>query len=133
MKTVKMIPCEENKFQDIPNMRFFRAENGNAYFDATLLLEKNAPKTGKNIEQFHKLFEYQTKTLCDANAVTKDDVWVKDNAGHDYLHECIALPFLTYVDPWFGPYLNDRMEEMIRFGMTISDNMLQYFCKCRFE
>ena len=123
---------KEYKFPDIPDMRFFETEEKLLYFNATHCIDKHAPTEQKTVSDFMVKFEYVIQTIQQSANLTDDDVAVQDEAGTVYLEESMALPFLWYLEGWFGPYLIDRAEDMLRYGFTINDNMLRFFYHNRF-
>lgn len=133
MKTVRLSPCKNGKFPDIPDLRFYQTEDDLFYFNATHCLGKADPGTEHSISDFLAKFDYLIGTLCQSNKITGEELLVQDAAGAVYLEECLAIPFMAYIDPWFGPYIVERMEELIRFGFTINDNFCRFFHKTRFE
>lgn len=133
MKTVKLTPCNESKFPDIPDLKFYRTEDELYYFDAENYLGRSDPPSGRSIEEFLATFDFQISAIADGNGIPPEDVLVANDSGDKFLEECLFVPFLTYVDPGLGPYLVLRLEELLRFGFTINDNMAQYFYKTRFE
>lgn len=133
MKTTKMNPCSDDKFIDIPNLKFYRTDADLFYFDATNLLKDCPPQEGLGIEAFFKAFSYLIDAIKERNDLGEDDLHVSDDTGKEYLEECLVIPFLAYVDRRFGPYMVERMEELMRFGFSINDNMAQFFYKTRFD
>lgn len=133
MKTAKLSPCREVKFPDIPDLKFFKTEADLYYFDATGYLKNSKPEDGKNIEHFFTAFAFQIGAIQESNGIGEAALRIHDDAGNEYLEECLALPFMEYVNRWFGPYLIDRMEELIRFGFSVNDNMARFFYEARFE
>lgn len=133
MKTEKLYPCAEDKFPDIPNLKFYRTDRDLFYFDATGFI-KQAPNQDKlSIAHFFKAFGYLIDSIILTSGIDRGDLYMKADSDIEYLEECLVIPFLAYVDRGFGPYLIERMEEVLRFGLSINDNMAQFFYKTRFE
>ena len=41
-------------------------------------------------------------------------------SGHLLIDECLALLFVVYIDPAFGVYLLERVDELLSGGFTVS-------------
>lgn len=132
MKKLKLSPCPENKFPDIPDMKFYRTDDEQFYFDATHCLTKVDSQAKYGVDDFLVKFDYLIETLCESNSLTKDAMTVTDGSAV-FLEECLAIPFMTYIDRWFGPYIIERIEELVRYGFTISDSYCRFFHATRFE
>nr|DAT18211.1 MAG TPA: hypothetical protein [Caudoviricetes sp.] len=132
MKTVKLSPCEENKFPDIPDLKFYRTEGDLFYFDAAQCLSKADPTANVSVEDFLSKFDHLIGSLCENNAIVKDELTVTDDSGAIYLDECLVIPFLAYLDRSFGGYVIERMEELLMYGFTINDSFCRFFHKARF-
>lgn len=132
MQTTKLFPCAEIKFPDIPDMKFYRTEADLYYFDATHFVKK-APRPEKlSIGNFQEVFSYLIDALTEASGIAATDLYIRDESGTEFLEESLALLFVAYVDRSFGPYMIERMEELIRFGFSINDNMAHFFYQSRF-
>lgn len=132
MQTAKLFPCTEDKFPDIPDLKFYRTDADIYYFDATHFIQKAPLHEKLSVENFRKVFSYLISALTEASGIDEADLYIRDDSGKEFLEESLAMLFLSYVDRWFGPYLIERMEELIRFGFSINDNMAQFFYKTRF-
>lgn len=132
METVKISQCDENKFPDIPDLRFYRTEWGQHYFDASHCLSQGIPDREYSVEDFFNKFDFFIESLCESNGITKEELIVRDESGTLYLEECLALLFLAYIDKWFGAYMIERIEELVRYGFTISDKFCRFFSETRF-
>lgn len=133
MQTAKLFPCEEDKFPDIPDLKFYRTDTDLYYFDATHFMKKAPLQENLSVENFRKVFSYLIGAVIEASGIDDADLYIRDDKGTEFIEESLAMLFLSYVDRWFGPYLIERMEELIRFGFSINDNMAQFFYKTRFE
>lgn len=132
MQTVKFYPCTEDKFSDIPDLKFYRTDADLYYFDATGFIKKAPHPENLGVESFLKVFSYLIDAIRETNGIDAGDLYIRDDSGMELLEESLAIPFLAYVDRRFGPYLIERMEELIRFGFSINDNMAQFFYQTRF-
>lgn len=133
MQTAKLFPCAENKFPDIADLKFYRTDADLYYFDATHFIKKAPFNENLSVENFREVFSYLIGTLTEASGIDEADLYIRDDSGSELLEESLAMLFLAYVDRSFGPYMIERMEELIRFGFSINDNMAQFFYKTRFS
>lgn len=46
------------------------------------------------------------------------------NGGGTWMHEDVALEFSRWLSPEFAIWCNDRIKELMRYGVTASDNMI---------
>lgn len=46
------------------------------------------------------------------------------NGGGTWMHEDVALEFSRWLNPRFAIWCNDRIKELMRYGVTASDNMI---------
>lgn len=129
----KLSPSPESKFPNIPNLDFYETDNNALYFSASDYITKSGTKNGLSVDDFFAKFESQIDALCETTEIPHEELKVVDENGNVFLEECLAIPFLMYAEPWLGPYLYLRMEELLRFGVAISDNMARYFYETRFE
>ena len=53
-------------------------------------------------------------------------------SGHLLIDECLALLFVVYIDPAFGVYLLERVDELLSGGFTVSDTWLVQAAGLRF-
>lgn len=114
-------------------MKFYRTDADLYYFDATHFMKKVPLQENLSVENFRKVFSYLIGAVIEVSGIDDADLYIRDDAGTEFLEESLALLFLSYVDRGFAPYLIERMEELIRFGFSINDNMVQFFYKTRFE
>jgi hypothetical protein len=123
----------ENKFPVVPNMDFYETDKNSLYFSASDYIANSETKNSLSVEDFFTKFESLIETLCETTGIPRAELRVDDEKGNIFLEECLAIPFLIYAEPSFGPYLYLRMEELLRFGVTINDNVAKYFYESRFE
>ena len=133
MTQVKLTPCKEGKFPDIPGMDFYESGEDMLYFDAAKYIAGQNAGKGLSIEDFFAKFNYLVDAFCRVGGITRQEMTVEDEKGVVYLDECLAVPFIMYVEPWFVPYLFLRMEEMLLYGFTIGDSLLRHLFSVRFE
>ncbi|MDR2890568.1 MAG: hypothetical protein LBV18_03055 [Alistipes sp.] len=127
MNTLKLSPLGESRFPDIPGLKFYEAEGGLLYFDTSHRLAALGPETGLSVGDFFTRFDFFVGTLCEALAVGQESLAVGDgNSDHVYLDECLIVPFLAYTERWFAPWMFLRVEELLRLGFTVNDDMARY-------
>lgn len=73
----------------------------------------------------------QSKRFLDALAATRkmvaDDLVQVKNGGNDFgtwLHEDVALEFARWLSPEFAIWCNDRIKELLRYGMTATETTI---------
>ncbi len=133
MKIPRFTPCSEAKFNDIPDLHFYESEGVFLYFDATHYFERSKMKERFSVEDFFTTFDYLIGSICETSGIGREELCTRDEKGHFYLEECLAIPYLMYVERWFGPYVFLRMEELLRLGVTLNDNMTRYLYESRFD
>lgn len=133
MKKVKLHPADESKLPDIPELKFFCADVDLYYFNAGEFLKKSKSRPGTSIPDFLNSFQFLIQALRETNNLEEADLYVSDITGNEYLEECLTLPFLAYVERSFGPYLFERMEELLRYGFSVNDPMIKFLYQTRFD
>lgn len=116
------------------NIQIFQYDNNPVSFqmgEETRMLNATemAKKFGKRPVDFLKLD--QTKAfLAEFSKVKKitlaDLVIVKKggNTSGTWMHEDVALEFARWLSPMFAIWCNDRIKELLRFGLTATEEML---------
>lgn len=103
----------------------FRDENGQVYINATEMA-KSFGKTPKDWLRTQQTQEFTT-TLSAIRHICLTDL-VKVSRGGDapgtWMHEDVALEFSRWLSPEFAIWCNDRIKELMRTGITASDNMI---------
>lgn len=133
MKTVNLTPCAESKFPMIEGLRFFHdTVHDLYYFNATEPLSRADAGERLSIEGFFSGLDCLISPLMELNDLSRERLAVRDPKGNVYLEECLAVPFMTYVESWFGPYMVLRMEELLSLGITLGDDMIRLFYRTRF-
>lgn len=132
MKTLQLSPLGENRFPDIEGLKFYEAQGEQLCFDASGYLASLGTENRLSIEDFFVRFAYFVEVLCETLGIAREELSVTDDKGGIYLDECLTIPFLTYTQRWFGPWVFLRAEELLRFGFTVNDAMADYFHATRF-
>lgn len=131
--TVKSIPCRTIRYREFPDLLFGKSQDGQPfYFDATHYIREKGDTRKHNIHDFRTGFQHWI-SAAKLTYEIKEDLMVCDEAtGHILIDECLALPFLAYIDPGFGMYIMERMSEMLIDGITVSDTWLIQATRLRF-
>lgn len=77
-------------------------------------------KTGQTKEFLNVLSEGRKIPLADLVQVTKGG----NNSG-TWFHEDVAMEFARWLSPAFGIWCNDRMKELLKYGMTATPEKLE--------
>ncbi|MDR2883176.1 MAG: hypothetical protein LBU98_05300 [Alistipes sp.] len=132
MEKAILTPCSESKFPNVPALKFFEAEGDLLYFGATHYLNGMEGGEPLNVAEFLKKFDYQIEAICHTSEILRDGLTVTDDTGNIYLDECLVIPFLMYAEEWFGVYVCHRMEELLRVGVTLNDDLTKFMYESRF-
>lgn len=133
MKT-KNLQCRLVRFGEFPDLLFGKSqENQVIYFNAThYIREKGNPKI-HNIKDFQISFQHWFSAAKQAYSIKQEDIIICDEAtGEILIDECLALPFLAYIDPEFGIYIMERISDMLLNGIVCSDTWLLQAVRRRF-
>lgn len=86
-----------------------------------------------NVRDFRVAFHHWATALADAYGIDREKMIIRDEAsGHLLIDECLALLFVVYIDPAFGVYLLERVDELLSGGFTVSDTWLVQAAGLRF-
>lgn len=100
----------------------FKDEDGQAYINATEMAKPFGKRPAKWLEL------PSTKELITAIGVRpirkSDTLVITMNGVGTWLHEDIALDFAQWLSVDFKIWCNDRIKELMRYGVTASDNMI---------
>lgn len=102
----------------------FRDENGQVYINATEM----AKPFGKRPAEYLRLpstIEFMAALEATKEPMGKSHTLVrKQNGVATWLHEDVALDFAQWLSVEFKIWCNDRIKELMRTGITASDNMI---------
>ena len=108
-------------------------EDGPVYFDATRFIQAKGDARRHNVRDFRVAFHHWATALADAYGIDREKMIIRDEAsGHLLIDECLALLFVVYIDPAFGVYLLERVDELLSGGFTVSDTWLVQAAGLRF-
>lgn len=122
------------KYHEFPELLFGESEEGYLYFDASqyIILKGNIKQ--HTIQEFRIAFNIWSDILCKIYEINPDNLIIKDtNTGHVFIEESMAFLFIAYIDPYFGVYILERMNELFLNGFTLSDTALLFLTKERFN
>lgn len=127
-------PCRDIRYREFPDLLFGSlAEEGPFYFDATHFIISRGDARRHSVDGFRAAFRHWITMLCETYGTDAGELFVRDGtSGHMLVDECLALLFVVYVEPAFGAYLLERMEEMMSSGFTVSDTWLATVSSRRF-
>lgn len=133
MKT-KNLQCRLVRFGEFPELLFGKSQDNQLlYFNATQYIKKKGNPKTQNIRDFQLSFQHWISAAMQTYGIKQEDMIVCDEAtGEILIDECLALPFLAYIDPEFGVYIMERMSEMLLNGIVGSDTWLLQAARRRF-
>ena len=128
------IPCRIIRYREFPDLLFGTLrEDGPVYFDATRFIQAKGDARRHNVRDFRVAFHHWATALADAYGIDREKMIIRDEAsGHLLIDECLALLFVVYIDPAFGVYLLERVDELLSGGFTVSDTWLVQAAGLRF-
>ena len=117
------IPCRIIRYREFPDLLFGTLrEDGPVYFDATRFIQAKGDARRHNVRDFRVAFHHWATALADAYGIDREKMIIRDEAsGRLLIDECLALLFVVYIDPAFGVYLLERVDELLSGGFTVSD------------
>jgi len=102
----------------------FRKENDNVFANATEM----AKPFGKNVKDWTRL--QGTQDFVSAYKSAKGQISLLEikkggNMAGSWMHEDLALEFARWLNPVFAIWCNDRIKELLKFGMTATPQALE--------
>lgn len=133
MKT-KFLQCRVVRYGEFPDLLFGKSqEEGVFYFNATYFIQRRGNPAKHNIRDFRIGFQHWITAAEKTYEIEREDLIICDEATGDILiDECLALPFIAYIEPGFAMYMMERMSEMLLNGITVSDTWLLQNARLRF-
>lgn len=132
MKTKNL--CRLVRFGEFPDLLFGKSQkNQMLYFNATHYIKKKGNPKIHNVKDFQISFQHWFSAVKQTYDIKQEDIMICDEVTGDILiDECLALPFLAYIDPEFGIYIMERISDMLLNGIVCSDTWLLQAVKRRF-
>lgn len=113
------------QFGEFPELLFGESVNGTVYFDASLYIELKGDDTKHSPIDFARKFSFWFESLQTYYEIPDGEIMTTDETtGHVLIDECLALLFVTYIDPAFGGYMVERVSELLLDGVVISDTRI---------
>lgn len=126
-----VILCTTVKYIEFPELLFGTSPEGNGYFDATAYIQAKGDTT-HSVSIFRTAFLHWESALSKAYNVPRNDFYVTSKqTGHILIDEVLALLFVSYIDPYFCPFILDRIEEVLLNGFSVSDMLIRTLAKDR--
>ena len=122
------------KYQEFPELIFGESEEGYQYFDASRYIIQKGDIKRHTVKEFRFAFSIWSDAICKTYEINPGYLIIEDtNTGHVFIEESMALLFIAYIDPYFGVYILERMNELFLGGFTLSDTALLLLTKERFN
>lgn len=129
-KTAK-VRCSEIMISEFPQM-LFGTYNKRKVFDASFYL------TSKNLTEQHflnflKVFDFQIKVILHFYNIKEEDAFILNEEKHVLVDGSLCYQFISYCDPNFLPWVYQRIEELMKTGITVSDTFVLQQTMARFS
>lgn len=134
MKT-KIVQCRVIRYGEFPDLLFGKSQEDEFfYFNATHYIQKKGNLHQHNVRDFQVGFHYWITAAKAVYEIEQEDLIICDETtGEILIDECLALPFLAYIDQGFAMYIIERMSEMLLNGIVASDTWLLHNSRLRFK
>lgn len=130
-RRIENITCTEQAFPEFPHLLIGEANDKSAkYFDATAYL-KNSGLSLYSAEDFLSNYFHPINALITAYELEKSRVCIENLEGHLLIDSSLIYLFISYTNPDFLAYLNDRVDELLTHGFCVSDAYLYRAAKDR--
>lgn len=133
MKT-KPLQCREARYGEFPDLLFGKSRQDEfSYFNATYFIQRKGNPSKHNVRDFQIGFHHWITAAKMTYKIEQEDLIICDEATGDILiDECLALPFIAYIEPEFAMYIMERVSEMLLSGVAVSDTWLLQNARLRF-
>lgn len=131
MKKVNIV-CEAPRYAEFPELKY--GTNGEQnYCDVTQFLVDSGLSETHNINKFQRDYgALIIKSNKEYQIPPEDSVVVNVENNHILLAGELGLMFLMYTNPSFLCYSFERLDDMLTYGVAISDNKLHHEYNSRF-
>jgi hypothetical protein len=117
------LTCTEQAFPEFPELLFGNSpDNGDMYFDATEYLKSK--DLSIKVTDFFDQCKNQIKSLQQSYLIKEKDICKINRKGNFLIDSNFVYLFISFVEPDFLAYLNDRIHELFNSGYCISDSNL---------
>ncbi len=123
-RRIEDITCTEQAFPEFPHLLIGEANDKSVkYFDATAYLEKSGLSL-YSAEDFLSNYFHPINALVEAYELDRKIVCIENLEGHLLIDSSLIYLFISYANPDFLAYLNDRVDELLTHGFCVSDAYL---------
>ena len=123
-RRIENITCTEQAFPEFPHLLIGEAADKSVkYFDATEYLNKSGLSL-YSAEDFLSNYFHPINALVTAYELDRDAVCIHNLEGHLLIDSSLIYLFISYTNPDFLAYLNDRIDEILTRGFSVSDAFL---------
>lgn len=130
-RRIENIKCTEQAFSEFPHLLIGETTDRSIkYFDASQYFNKSG-LTHYSAEDFLSNYFHPISALINAYELDKNRVCIENLEGHLLIDSSLIYLFLSYTNPDFLAYLNDRIDEMMTHGFCVSDSYLYQHAKNR--
>lgn len=118
-------------YREFPELLFTTRSDGAVYFDATSYIKNKGDPAVHTLEGFREMFACWIDAVGRAYAISGEEAFIAAPNGHLLIDNALALLFVAYVDPCFMVYMTERIADMLRQGVVLSDTCLLAMAKDR--
>lgn len=130
-RRIENITCTEQAFPEFPHLLLGESTDKSViYFDASAYLNKSGLFL-YSAEDFLTNYFHPIEALVTAYELDRDRVCVYNAERHLLIDSSLIYLFISYTNPDFLAYLNDRIHELIAQGFCVSDAYLYKTAKER--
>jgi hypothetical protein len=117
------LSCTEHAFPEFPDLLFGTTpDNGTTYFDATDYLQSK--DLSITVADFFERYKTQIKSLQQSYLIQENEICKINQKGNSLIDSNFVYLFISFVEPDFLAYINDRIHELFSSGFCISDTYL---------
>lgn len=107
----------------------FQLGNGDVMVNATEMAKPFGKRVAKWLElpstkNFIKALS-ENRTLAENQFITSIKGGINPSARGNWLHEDLALEFARWLSPAFAIWCNDRIKELLKYGMTATNETIE--------
>ena len=129
----KITPCNEAAYIEFPELLFGITDQGMAYFDPASYIKSKGLANTHSTEEFLLKFDLWMRSVSYEYTIPHAELVVEDmESGLLMIEGTLALIFIAYTDSGFMIHIIERMEDMMRRGIALSDSFLLDMARERF-
>lgn len=118
------VKCSEMILPEFPNILFGNTNDGGKVFDATFYISSKNQQQKKNFVDFQKQLDYLIKVTLEQYDIKVENAFYLNNEGHILIDSSLCYIFISYVEPDFWVWANERLNELMHFGIATSDSYI---------